>query len=162
CTVTVQVVRRNVQDGRDIRLEFLNGFKLEAGDFQNIEAISGGLPGQRDPRRADVAAYQRLVSALGQNLSRQRGGGGLSVGAGNGNDAAFKKAARQFNLANDRYTQSARLLKLGLVGRDTGADHDQVLIAEGALAVAAGLDRDAPIQQERNFILQLGFSLGIG
>ena len=42
------------------------------------------------------------------------------------------------------------------------ADDDQVLIAEGALAVLAGLDADAVIEQHGNFLAQLLVRLGVG
>ena len=48
------------------------------------------------------------------------------------------------------------------VHRNAGADHDQVLSAKSALAVSAGFDRDAVIEQDRNFFAQLVLRLGVG
>ena len=47
------------------------------------------------------------------------------------------------------------------VHRNAGADHDQILPAESTLAVAAGFDRDAVIEQHRNFFAQLVLRLGV-
>jgi len=42
-----------------------------------------------------------------------------------------------------------------------GTDYDQFLVAECALAVLAGLHRDAAIQQRGNLIAQLVLALGV-
>ena len=54
------------------------------------------------------------------------------------------------------------MLQLRLVRRDARADDDKILVAKGALAVAAGLNRYAAIQQRGHFFLQLRFGLGVG
>ena len=45
---------------------------------------------------------------------------------------------------------------------DAGADDDQILLAEGAVAVAAGFDGDAVFEEEENFLAEFGFGLGVG
>jgi hypothetical protein len=68
---------------------------------------------------------------------------------------------RQFDFADHRLSQVARLHQLRRIDRHTRAHHDQILPAKGAVAVAAGFDRDPMLQQKQNFIPQLGFRLGI-
>src|SRR5581483_10412475 len=93
------------------------------------------------------AADQRLPSAPGDDLAGEGSGGGLSVGAGDGDDVALKKARGELDLADDG---------------NAGTDHDQVLLLEGALAVTPGFDGDAAIEQLGNFPAELVFSLGVG
>ena len=117
---------------------------------------------KRDGRRADVAADQRRASAGGDDLARQGGGRGLAVGAGDGDDLALQEARRQFDFADDGNAALARLHQLRHVEGHAGADDDQVLIAEGALAMLAGFDPDAVVEQRGNFLAKLLWRLGIG
>jgi hypothetical protein len=68
----------------------------------------------------------------------------------------------EFDLADHRFSGSARLHQRGRVHGNTGADYDQVLSAEGALAVAAGFDRDAVIERIGISCGQLIRRLGVG
>ena len=62
---------------------------------------------------------------------------------------------REFNLANDGLSRGAGLYQWSSVDRHTGADHDQVLAAEGTLAVAASFHRDSMVEQDWDFIAEL-------
>ena len=55
-----------------------------------------------------------------------------------------------------------RLHQRRRIDRNARADHDQVLSAKGALAVAAGFDRDAMVEQHRDFVAQFVAALGVG
>jgi hypothetical protein len=109
--VPVEVVLRQVQDGRGVGLEAPGGarqavaaaLELEARQFQHQNlgqcrggvGVVGGQPlGQHvQQRRADVAGHgHRLAGALHQQRGH-RGGGGLAVGAGDGQHAG-RVAAR--------------------------------------------------------------------
>ena len=46
--------------------------------------------------------------------------------------------------------------------RHSRADHDQVLVLKGALAVLSGFDRNSLLQQRRDFLVKLLLRLGIG
>ena len=96
------------------------------------------------------------------NFAGERRGRGLAVRAGDGDDAAFQKARCQFDFADDRNAARARMDELRHVERHARADDDEVLIAEGALAVLAGFDADAVIEQHRNFLAQKLRGLGVG
>src|SRR5260370_8951528 len=96
-----------------------------------------------------------------QNFTSEGGGSCLAIGAGDSNDLSFQEAARQFHLANYGYALIARLDQRSDIIGNTGADNDHILSAEGALAVAAGLDGKAAVEQLRNFLAELGFGLGI-
>jgi hypothetical protein len=53
------------------------------------------------------------------------------------------------------------MLQRAYVAGDAGADHDQILIAECALAVLAGFDRNPAVKQCRNLIAELILALGV-
>ncbi len=72
-----------------------------------------------------------------------------------------EEARRQLDFADDRNAEAARVLQRADVAGDSGADHNQILIAEGALAVLAGFHRNAAVEQRRNFSRELILALGI-
>ena len=92
----------------------------------------------------------------------ERRGGGLAVRSGDRDDGAGQKLRRQFNLADHRFAESTRLHQRRRIHRHAGADHDQILSAKRAVAVAAGLNRDAVIEQHRDFVAQFVAALGVG
>jgi len=59
---------------------------------------------------------------------------------------------RKFDFSDNRLSKAARLRQLRRVEGHAGADYDQVLSVKGAVAVAAGFDGDAMLQQEQDFI----------
>ena len=73
-----------------------------------------------------------------------------------------QKLRRQFDLADHRLAQSTRLHQRRRVYRHARADHDKVLPAKGALAVSAGFDCNAVVEQHRNLFAELILRLGIG
>ncbi len=75
---------------------------------------------------------------------------------------AFKEASSQLNFADDGNAAFPRPCELRHVERHTGADDNQVLFAEGALSVLPGLNRDAGIEQYRNFLAKLLRRFGVG
>ena len=58
--------------------------------------------------------------------------------------------------------KSARLFQLRRVEGNARADYDQILAAEGTVAVTSGFDCDPVVKQEQDLIAQLGLGLGIG
>ena len=102
------------------------------------------------------------ASAGGEDLARQSRGRGLAVRTGDGDDVAFQEVRRQFHFADHRNAASARLNQLRNIERHAWADHDQVLIAKGALAVLSGLNADAVIEQNRNLLAKLLRRLRVG
>ena len=153
--VTVQMIGRDVEYHGDRGVELLSGFKLEAGDLENRPCLAGAGVDKSHDRDADVAANQRGQAGSREDFAQQRGGGGLAVGAGDGQDMAPEEAGGQLQLADDRQAEALYLLQLGGVQRHAWTDNDQILAAEGQQAVAAGLDHDAGFDQGGNFFGQL-------
>ncbi len=67
-----------------------------------------------------------------------------------------KKLRRQLDFADHGFAARARLHQRRRIHRNARADHDQILFLEGALAVAAGFDRNAVIEQQREFPCRTG------
>ena len=152
--VAVEVVGGDVENDGDLWMKLHGGFELETGDFQNRPGVVGAVVDQGDDREADVAADQRGQAASLEDFAQQRGGGGLAVGAGDGQRMALEKARGQLQLADDRQAEVLHLGQLGGVQRHAGADDNQILAAEGEQAVAAGLDHDAGFDQRGNLLGQ--------
>ena len=63
--VAVEVIRRDVQHQRDLRMERLNRLQLEARDLEHAPAFWSGFSDHVDDGTADVAANQcRLAARL--------------------------------------------------------------------------------------------------
>ena len=105
----VEVVGGNVEDGSHPWMELLNGFKLEAGNLQHAVALLAGGRNHGDHRRPDVAAHLNFFSGIVQNLANQGSGGGLAVGAGDGDNLSTQKTRGQLHFADDRHAELASL-----------------------------------------------------
>ena len=71
------------------------------------------------------------------------------VRPGDGHNRPRQKLRRQFNLADHGLAHGPRLHQHRRIHGDPRAHHNQILPAKRALAVPAGLDRDAVIEQRR-------------
>src|SRR5260370_9457521 len=85
----------------------------------------------------------------------------FAVGAGDGDDLPLQEACGQLHFTDYVNALVARLYKRAHIIRHAGADHDQVLSAEGALTVASGLDRNATVDQLGNPLTNLGLGLAV-
>ncbi len=65
---------------------------------------------------------------------------------------SLQEARGQLDFADDRNAEAARVLQRSDIAGNAGAYHNQILIAEGALAVLAGFHRNAAVEQRRNFV----------
>jgi hypothetical protein len=97
----VQMILGDVQRYGDIGVKFGDGFKLEAGEFQHVPLVRTGAFDHGGDWRADIAAHLRGDAGFAQDVSDQRGGGGLAVGAGNADGAAEQKRRGQLHFADD-------------------------------------------------------------
>ncbi len=59
--MTVQMVGRDVQHDRNVRMKGLDGLELKAADLQHEPGILGRLIDKSDRRSADISAHQRLA-----------------------------------------------------------------------------------------------------
>src|SRR5579884_1242567 len=77
--VAVEVVGRDVQDYGYFSVEGINGFELEARDFEHDIGVVGGFGNERDRRCTDVAAHKRLVTAPGDDFTRESRRRGFAI-----------------------------------------------------------------------------------
>ena len=96
------------------------------------------------------------------DLAGQGRGRGLAVRSGDGHDWPGQELRGEFDFADHGFAKSARLHQRRRVHGNARTDHDQVLSAKRALAVASGFDGDAVIEQHGNFIAQFVSALGVG
>ena len=85
-----------------------------------------------------TSAFSRQL----RSLAGERSGSGLAVGPGDRNDFALQESRGQFNFAN-HWNPECSPARSAAGRRNSRADDDQVLLAERALAVAAGFNGDA-------------------
>ena len=145
----------DIEHNGDLWTESLNCLQLETRYFQHYDGLGCRPLDQRDGWGADVAADHGGESARRYNLTRQRGSRGLAIRTSDGHNFLRQKSARQFDLADHGFAQGAGLDKRWRIHRNPGAHHDEVLSPECTLAVSAGLNRDAMIEQNRNFLPKL-------
>ena len=80
----VDVVRRDIEQDRGIRVEARRQVELETGELDHVmAAIREGR--QVEHRLADIAAKHRVHADRGKHVMRERRGGRFAVRAGDGN-----------------------------------------------------------------------------
>ena len=139
----------------------LNRLELKARNFKHSDGLGIRVLDQRNRRRTDIASHHGGKAAGRDHFARQRGGGGLPVRAGDGNNASRQELRGQFNFSDDGFTEGSRLSQHGGVEGHTRAHHNQVLTLECPVAVTASLDDNALVEQPRNFLSQLFLGLGV-
>ena len=157
----VEMVRRDIQHDRNFRVKGLNGFQLKARYLKDDHSLRLGALGQRNRRRSDVSADQRGETRGRHDFANKRGGSGLAVRSGDGHDRAGQELRRKFDLANHRLAEGPRLHQRRRIHGHAGAYHDQVLASKSAVAMPAGLHRDAVIEQHGNLVAQFVPTLGV-
>ena len=65
-------------------VELRDGFQLEAADFRYEHGVIGGFHSLSHHGHADVSNHLGLLSGFVEDLAGQSGGGGLTVGSGDG------------------------------------------------------------------------------
>src|SRR5262249_51181552 len=148
--VAIEMVGRDIEVDRDLWMKSLDRLQLEAGDLENVPSIICGLPDEFDHWGPNIAADHGLLSRMRQNLARKGRRSRLTIRSGDGDDVAAQKARGKFDLADDLDAELAGLDQVGCIHWHAGADNDQVLVAEGAFALAAGLDSNPFVQKLRD------------
>jgi hypothetical protein len=95
--VPIQMVRRQVEQHRDPRVERRLRRKLEGGDLDDEHVV--GLPGRRRERPPDVAARHGVQTGRPQACGEQAGGGRLAVRPGHGDVRRPGEPGAEFELA---------------------------------------------------------------
>ena len=108
--MAVDMIDRQVGQQRHVGLQARGQVDLEAGHFQHVNRLRTGRR-QFQHRIADIAADLGVEAAGLQNMSHQRGGGGLAVGAGDRDHRRLAGcvaigpdfAGEKFDIADHRY-----------------------------------------------------------
>ena len=102
--VSVEMVRRDVEQHRDVAIEALRQVDLVARQLEHIDPAFG----QRilgEDRQTDVAAHRRRNACGLENVVDERGRRRLAVGAGDPDDLVRRKlgpgAGEQLDVADD-------------------------------------------------------------
>ena len=99
--VAVEMVRLDVEQHGDARLERTDPFELERRDFGDDPIVGAGLHCFRDQRVTDVAADARRAAGIAEDVPDQRGGRRLALGAGDRDDRRASQTIGDLDLAID-------------------------------------------------------------
>ena len=122
----VEVVGRDVEDRGDPRAEAVDRVELKARHLRYDDAVARELERVLGEGRPDVAAHQHRAHLGAQQLAGQRGGRGLAVGAGDGDDVGLHHPPRQLELADDGHPAGAHRDERGQLERHPRAHHHQL------------------------------------
>ena len=122
--VTIQMVRSNVQHDRNLRVESLNRLQLKARHFEHGHCVRVGAVGKRNRGCTDVAAHEGGNASFLENFTSERCGRRLAVRSRDGNDRAGQESGSQFDLADHRNPQRARLRQRWRIHGNSGAYHN--------------------------------------
>ena len=107
-------------------MKVADGFKLEGTDFQR-QHVRNGIPEKHFRHgHAVVAAGNGLFSGAEQDFFHQGRGGGLAVGAGDGNDFPPVEAGSQFHFPDSLHAFPSKGFDKGAVRFNARGNHDQV------------------------------------
>ena len=103
--ITIEMVGRDVEQGRDVARQRLRDIDLVARQFEHVDPVRGQRILAED-RLADIAPHQARHARLFEQVVDQRGGGRLAVGPGNPDDAVRRKLVahlrKQLDIADQR------------------------------------------------------------
>mgnify|MGYP007101901045 CR=1 FL=1 len=141
--VAVQVVRGDVRDDGDVRLEVIDVVQLETADFEDIivEVLGRDLIGVGFP---DVSSEADVETCVPEKVIDEGRRGGLAVRAGYANLLRGVIPSREFDFRDDARPLVAEFHDKGGHRRDSGALHDLVRVKDKVLRVAAFLKGDVP------------------
>ena len=122
--VTIQVIRRDIEDGSDVRMEIHDCFQLKTRDFNHRPAIIARRVNHGNQCRTYVSTYLDVHPSVSQHLSDQSGRCCFTVRSGNSDNASAQKSRCQLNFADD-----FRAAPIGIADRNgfpryAGADDD--------------------------------------
>src|SRR5215470_11934696 len=137
--VTIEMIRREIQKNAYIRTKCFNPFELKTAELGDGNGLVRSLFDNADERRADISRKKCGVAGTFQDVLAERSRGGLSVGAGNANEAAAEKAVGKLDFAPDGNVLRARGREDFGISGDAGAGNDEVPTNENFFRVAAEL-----------------------
>ena len=128
--VPVEMVRRDVEEDADRRLQAWCEVDLKRRHLNDMDAVAGRRL-ERQDRSADVAAHLHVAAGLAQDVGDERRRRRLAVGAGDGDERRVGRelralAAEQLDVADDLdacgFRQPRRPVRLGMGQRHAGRE----------------------------------------
>ena len=127
-SVTIHMIFADIQYRRCRRRKAMRGFQLEAGQLQHIK-IRFRFTEQIKRRCTEVAANQRALVSVIEQMRGQRRDCRFAVRAGNSNDRRPCFAHEQFDIADDFDTSCACLMQRLVTKRNTRRQNDACRLA---------------------------------
>ena len=146
--VPVEMVRRDVEEDADRRLQAWCEVDLKRRHLNDMDAVARGRLKRQD-RRADVAAHLHVAAGLAQDVGDERRRRRLAVGAGDGDERRVGRklralAAEQLDVADDLdaggFRQPRRPVRLGMGQRHAGREDQRRKARPVRGAKIGGLD----------------------
>ena len=114
----------DVEHRRHRGMELRDRLQLEGGNFADGDVAGAHLQDRLRVGRADVAHHPGAAAGVFEDLAQQGRGGGLAVGAGDGQERAGGFAVGVFQFAHHLHAQFAGADHGGVRVRDAGT-HDE-------------------------------------
>jgi len=139
------MVFRDVANARCPRVEVHIALQLQPRGLRNDDVAFARFQRMLRDRNADVAEHERVPAAVFEDLSGQRGAGGLAVGARDADKLRVAVAIAKLNLADNLNPLLLRRAHKGNRHGDDRADDDERNVLKQRLRVFAEppVDRDA-------------------
>ena len=155
--IAVEVIGGEVRDDPDRRMDGRRVVQLVRRDLERHPGGDGYAQREFGERHADVARLARIVTEGAQEVSGERGGRGLAVGARDGDVAQRRqRAERDLEFPDDRHPRGAGGAKGRRAGRDAGACDDERRLANADEVVRAEVHGDARAAQGSGRVLERG------
>ena len=120
------MIRTDVQQYGNLRIKRLNRVQLKTADFQDDSLGLGAFIHIRNQRGADITPCKNRKPGTFKHPAGQFGGGGFTIGPGNGNDRLCNKTGGKLKLTGQRYP-AGQCPPDGCNGMGhPGTDHDLV------------------------------------
>ncbi len=124
--VAIEMIRRDIQADSDIRAKLVDGFELEAGEFENIPLVIPGVSDHRGGCGSDVAAHLTGNPGLAENVPGHCRGCRLAVRSRDANHRSAQPVAGEFHLTDYRYAALLRRDDLRNIGGNARAKNNEV------------------------------------
>ena len=134
------MIRRNIQNGRNIRAEPVHRFQLKAADFRHRDRSFCGFCHQTGIGNPNISHHLHIQSRMPHNLSQQGSSCGFPVGSGYCKDPALLKHGGKLNFAPDCKTRLFHPLHIRNIQRHPGTQYGNVAVQNHMCRQTAGID----------------------
>ena len=164
--VAVEMVGLDVGDNGDLggEHELAEIIELEGGYFEDDVVGGGDATPFGEEGMADVAAEPGDAAGGFEDVGDEGGGGGLAVGAGDGEDGSGTELEEDVHLGGDGDAGGAGSGELGTIAGDGGGGNDEGGLGEIGTDVAAEDETDGEVADLGEGVLELvgGGAVGDG